>query len=656
MKRPWLTWVLFGGLLAVFAGERVFEGVPLLRPALLLFGTAAALTAAGWRIAIWRSSEGESRPVEAVFALAGTGCVVALAGFVFGTDAGVHWLNLEFDAIREELRFKRFFLVSSSILMAGSLLPAAAARWALRKGGSEGSLRVDTIRVRETAANALNLALAGAALMLIGYVASARNRTVDFSYFKTSSPGEAVQEIVRNLGGPLRVALFFPSVSPVKDEVLTYLQALKRATGNVTIEEYDRFADPEAAAEYEARSDGSVFFRVGNRKERIGFPEELNAARSRLRVLDGQVQQALLLLAREERVAYWTTGHGELNDPLSGSALEEEEARSSEPWLPSDGPRRLDSPRLAALRQMLELLNYEVRDIGLREGLGDRIPDDAAMVMILGPERPFLEPEASAVRDYLDRGGSLLLALESGSDFRPDDFRGRLGIDYDPTMTVDDQRHLRERGTVADRRLIVTNRFSTHPSVTTASRQGAGVLLIGAGTVRAAEDVEGLRTSVVVRSMPSSFADRNGNFLFDEDDETRESRGLAVAIETEPSVSGDEEAADAAQEAGADPSQEGGNGPPGMRALVYGDAEIFSDRVLTSLGLNAALAADGIRWLGKEEAYAGEVVSEEDVPIVHTRSQDVAWFYAIIFGAPALVLGVGIVVLYGRRTRGRGAA
>ena len=26
-----------------------------------------------------------------------------------------------------------------------------------------------------------------------------------------------------------------------------------------------------------------------------------------------------------------------------------------------------------------------------------------------------------------------------------------------------------------------------------------------------------------------------------------------------------------------------------------------------------------------------------------------AWFYAIIFGAPALVMGVGIFILYGRR-------
>jgi hypothetical protein len=74
---------------------------------------------------------------------------------------------------------------------------------------------------------------------------------------------------------------------------------------------------------------------------------------------------------------------------------------------------------------------------------------------------------------------------------------------------------------------------------------------------------------------------------------------------------------------------------------------MFSDGVLASLGMNAAVVADGLRWLGREEAFSGETVSEADVPIVHTRAEDVAWFYAIIFGAPALVLAGGLLHLFG---------
>ena len=625
VKRLWTTWLLFGGLVAVFAGARIFDGTPALRLTLIVAGAAAVLAAAVVRVVAWRSSD---EPAEAVFALSCIGCLVGLAGFLPGTQDGLDWLGVDVGSAQDERRVRRFFLTASSILTACSALPALAAHWAAKKGGAHAS-HVDALRIRETAANAFSLALAGSALMLLGYVAAERNRTADFSYFKTATPGDATQEIVRNLDGQLQVALFFPPLNPVGEQVRTYVQALGAATGNVAMEEHDRFADPAAAAEWNARSDGQVFFRVGDRTELVALSAELDDARGRLRVLDGLVQQALLLLARGRRVAYMTTGHGEMNDPLAQDSLAPRN-EPREPWMPRDAPPGPREPPLPVLRRMLELLNYDARDLGVREGLGDAIPDDAALVIVLGPQRPFFDAEADAIRAYLDRGGSLLVALESGSEFRIDDFRQRLGVEHDPTTVVDDQNHMRETGTPADRRLIVANRFSAHPSVTTASRRGGGggVLMLGAEALSPAEDVEGLRHSLVVRTMRSRFADRNGDFRFDEGDETRESLAVAVAVEAETSPA-----------------------TPGMRALVYGDSEIFADRVLVSLQLNAALVADGIRWLGREEQFAGEVVSEEDVPVLHTRSEDVAWFYAIIFGAPALVLAGGGAALYDRRTK-----
>lgn len=662
IRRAWSTWLLFGGLAAVFVGRRAFSGESSVGLALMLAGATAALATAVWQWLAWKQASGDWRRTEAVFAFAFTGCVVALACYLLGSEDGTTWLGLEFDSFRTGLRFRRFFLVSGTVLLASSAMTAAAAYWALRKGGSPGALHVDSQRVRETATNALTVALAGSAMMLLGYVAAARNQTADFSFFKTATPGTAVQEIVRNLDQPVRAALFFPSVNPVKDEVRTYLEDLARTTGRVSIEEYDRLADPTAAAEYSARRDGDLFLRVGERIEHISFETELDEARSRLRTLDSHVQQTLLMLAREERVAYLTLGHGEITAPLDIYAGAEEEERppwlTGEPWRPGMDMDIEDAPPAEALRQMLGFLNYEVRDLGLSEGLGDRVPDDAAMVMILGPQSPFLDVEANAIQEYLDRGGSLLLALEPDSEFRLADFRDRLGVDFDPAVMIDDQRHLREQGTAADRRLIVTNRFSTHPAVTTASRQGAssGALMIGPGVITRADDVPELRTDMIISSLYSSFADRNGNLRFDEESEERGSFGLAFAVESAPAqpVQPDDEGAPGADSAAAVAG--GGASGPTMRALVYADAEIFEDRVLTALAMNASLAVDGIKWLGREEQFAGEVVSEEDVPLVHTRSENVAWFYAIIFGAPTMVLALGVIMLYGqRRSRSPGS-
>ena len=320
--------------------------------------------------------------------------MLALAGYVPGTEGGLELLGLEFEGVRDEIRFRRFFLVASPILLGASLLPVLGAQWALAKGGTRGALLVDAMRVRETVANTLSVALAGSALMLVGYIASALNQTADFSYFKTATPGESVREIVRNMDGTLDAALFFPEVNAVKDEVRNYLDELSRATGKVTIAEYDRYANPEAAADYNARSDdGQLFLRFDGRTEQIGFLLDLDDARGRLRILDSYVQQALLQLNRSRRFAYLTKGHGEFNDPISADEPEPDEPPSlREPWRPGMENEFDQGPPPRVLREMLDFLNYEVRDIGIGEGLGERIPDDAAMVMILGPQHAFSTP------------------------------------------------------------------------------------------------------------------------------------------------------------------------------------------------------------------------------------------------------------------------
>jgi hypothetical protein len=612
VMRRWLTWWVAGGLFSVFVAHRVFHGMVWARLPLSVLGFAAVFGGAAWRVRSWLRAGAEERPIERAFAFAYVGCAVALVGFMVGTEDGVRWLGLEFGDSLVDLRFRRGFLIGSTIALAASFLPAAAAQWALRFGGGEepGALRIESLRVVESATNALSVALAGAFVLVGGYVTAAHDKTFDASYFKTSRPGSAVQEIVRNQGEPLRVLLFFPEVNPVKDEVANYFRELNGATDNVVVESFDRLSRPQVAAEHDVQADGTVLLLRGERRERLGISPELATARVRLRLLDGDVQGALLRLQRPPLIAYLTVGHDELNDPFRRGAT----------------PTNDTLPPLAALRGLLELMSFEVRELGLRTGLGNRIPDDAAVLLAVGPQRPFLDEEMAVVQEYLDRGGSLLLALEPGSEFNLEGLRDRLGVDFGSIPLADDQRHVRQTGSLSDRRLLVTDRFTAHASVTTAGRRGVGsaILFAGPGYLTAAADVEGPRTSFVVQSMPTTFADENGNLQLDEGSESRRSFDLVAAIEG--------------------PAQGDGGA---MRSLVYADADMFSDGVLASLGMNAAVVADGLRWLGREEAFSGETVSEADVPIVHTRAEDVAWFYAIIFGAPALVLAGGLLHLFG---------
>ena len=83
---------------------------------------------------------------------------------------------------------------------------------------------------------------------------------------------------------------------------------------------------------------------------------------------------------------------------------------------------------------------------------------------------------------------------------------------------------------------------------------------------------------------------------------------------------------------------------------MFADADLFADVLVQNAMGRAAvvmvsgpLLDDSVKWLGGEEVFAGEVVSEDDKPIQHTKSQDAVWFTLTIVGAPILVLTLGLV-------------
>ena len=93
---------------------------------------------------------------------------------------------------------------------------------------------------------------------------------------------------------------------------------------------------------------------------------------------------------------------------------------------------------------------------------------------------------------------------------------------------------------------------------------------------------------------------------------------------------------------------------------MYSDADLFADVLAPgAMGraqvriLSGNLLVDTIRWLGGEEVFAGEIVSEDDKPIQHTKNEDAVWFTLTTIGAPLLVLTLGLVGTWARRRRGK---
>jgi hypothetical protein len=620
-----LTWAALVALLSVFLGERVLGHLATARWILSGAGTLFFVIQAVWRLVSWKKAEGDDRRVERLLLLGSIGLLGALLVYALGTSRGLGFLGMSLaDKGGERVHDATQVLVP--LLAFTSLLPMLLAEWASgtrRLGG-----RAEAYRVVEAAVSGLTIAFAAGMLGLFSFIAAERDVKGDLSYYRTSMPGTATQGMVKSLEQPLRVLLFFPEVNEVKDEVSSYFRSLAKLTGRLEVETYDRMVSPKLAKEYKVSKDGTVVLVHKDKSETIVLDTDLRAAQSSLRVLDEKVQTAFLKATRGQRIAYLTTGHGEMNDPAS------------------EGPTGMEASLASTngVKEVLRILNYQVKELGLKQGLAQDVPDDATVVLSLGPKKALLPEELGALDRYLARGGSVLVALDPTSPVTLGALEARLGVTFDPTPLADDKQHMQRRYNASDNRLIVTDQFSAHASVTTLSRTrlGSGILLVSSGSLSDAPlpaGAEAPKKTYVVRSLSSTFADKNDNNVLD-GDEKRSSYNLVAAVEgPKPAPKPD---------AKPDPKKAP---EKGMRALVFADAPMLSDAVLMSVGLNAALFADSIKWLGGEESFIGETTSEKDVEIEHTKGRDLVWFYSTVVGAPFLVLLSGLLSVWWRRRR-----
>lgn len=627
----WLTIGLLVGLVFLLAGQRAFSHTFVSMP-LTLLGLAAVVVAIGWRAFGYAQAGGEARRIERITLMCYGGVCVALLGYFLTTDTGRSMLGVGEDGAD---KFKTAVTVLWALLLACSLVPLLLIEltrgFGINQAESDGS--VDAFRVREMATSGLTVALAMGFLMVTCNVADQKNIRKDVSYFKTSQPGTAVTNTIKNgFSEKLRVLLFFPENNEVGAEVEAYFKALDDLTGGkLDIERVDRLIRPKLARDYKVSSAGTiVLVKKGKTDEDKGKSENIRisddikrARRSELRELDGKVEKALLQLVRAKKIAYMTTGHGELNDPDSA------------------GPMGFN-PGLKAsyLRKLLGALNYRVKNF---DGLGKPVPDDCDILMVLAPAKPLLPEELAAIDDYLGRGGSLLIGIDPKREARLGVLQGRLGVKLDPAPLTDDKEYMRRTGRVSDRRLILTNQFSSHASVTSLSRGSArsGILLVNAGSLENADFTTGAKKpkrTYVVRSMASSFRDLDEDFTFDKGDEKRKRYNVVAAVE-DPDAKPEK------------PKE--GQKPKGMRAMVIADAELFTDPLLMRVPKALALMADSIKWLGGEEQFQGTVESEKDVKLERSKHEDAVWFWVSIVGVPLIIFGIGMLMMAMRRRRVR---
>lgn len=641
---PWWLSLAFGlGLILIFIGERLFGHESAVRGVMTMVGVVLVLAVTGVRGWTTLGTTGSRRKVERTLLLCHLGTLVALIIYALTTNWGLSKLAL---SEASTTRFAGAATVLYAVILLGSVVPVLMIELALGQAlrtsfdlapTAGPDVGVEYYRVRDIGWSGLSIALASAFLMVTCQVANQRNVQRDVSYFKTSAPGESTKNIVKASAEPVKVLLFFPDPNEVKEQVKDYFAALAAASGKITVEEHDRFVSAELAQKHKVTKDGAIVLVKGTgdaeKSEKFDVDTEIEKARkgaSRLRNFDREVNAALMKLVREKRKAYLMSGHGEVSDPDS---------------IPPELKDRVPERRTTVIKKWLGELNYEVKDLGLID-LATSVPSDATLVIMLAPTLPLQPAEWDALSRYLDNGGRLLIALDPKAEPGLGPLEGKLGIRFNPADLTDDKAYLPQRGTPADRRFAITTQFSAHASTTSLSRSvDKGMILIDAGALEDAPVAAGGTAptkTIIIRSMESSFLDYNNNFAFDAATEKRQRWNVGAAFEGPKLKDAD------------------GKDKDGYRVLAFSDVDLFVDVVMPSAMGRAAvtlvsgpLFGDAIKWLGGEELFVGEAVSEDDKPIKHTKNQDAKWFTLTIVGGPLVVLTLGLVGTWARRKRSK---
>lgn len=671
----WLMPLYLGGMVLVFIGERVLAGLEKGAGFVTGLGVVVVLVATLLRFSPRFRAGGERRSIESLLAVLSVGGLVSLALYAVSTS----WGNEQFgiDGLEEgtKTRVNELLTVAFSALFVLSTLPMVFAETALRP--MRHSTHPESRRVRAAASAGLTLAIAALYGALLVYAASGPKLDVDYSYFKTSRPSESTVKLAQNLPDPVRVVAFFPQVNEVKSEVERYLNELRPKAPKLQIEIRDRLLSPKLAKELRATQDGSIVLARGTTTQNVIVGTELKQAQAKLKTLDRDFQEQLTKLARARRTAYLSVGHGELNDSPRGKS-DEIGARSA-----------------SIVRTLLQRLNYLVKDIGLAQGLAKDVPDDADLVVVLGPTEPFAPEELAALDRYVKRNGKLFLALDADAfstrDFvtgeaeaaRPaasapppapaasgsaapagsaapplppppsagplNDLAALVGLQYSTDVLTNERMHARVRNDETDRTRLVTQSFSSHASVSSLNRGGSRVAFVvfGAGSLEKSRTAT-QKMDFAVKAPSGTFPDRNRNYALDRDTEKVTTYNLAAAV----TLTAEDAALAAANAAGKPPEKKDDKdkkdkkpektAPPEMRAFVVADADALSDFVLSAVVPNQMLFVDAVRWLVGEETFAGPPNTEEDKRIQHTKQQDLTWFYLTIFGIPSLVLAAGV--------------
>jgi hypothetical protein len=417
---------------------------------------------------------------------------------------------------------------------------------------------------------------------------------VDLTARGDLSLSDSTRSLLGQIQQPLEITYYYEGGK--RQKAADLLELFAEHSPSLRYELLDLDRNPMRARDDEVRNYGRAVLRYEGRT--------LVAAAASERALASAIFR---ISHQKERVLEFVTGHGERTLAV--------------------GMR----DQLGEAARVLRDSGYELRSLPLLEA--GTVPEDAAAVILAGPELDYTERELATLDDYLKRGGGVLLLVDPVDLPQLQGWVVRQGLRLDDDVVIDGS----NRAFGTDGTNVIVPYWRNHPTTEGLDKpavlgRSRSVALASGGE----EDPAG-RATVVARSDAQSFRARGA------------SRTRAGRVEFD--ATRDESGPVGVMGVTLVPSQ----GERQGRIAIIGDADFASDNFLRLHG-NQALLMRAIAWLVPESAtFEGPSVEAADTAPLSSLyvSEDQAdrIFATAVVVEPLLVLVIGIGVAISRRRR-----
>ncbi len=444
--------------------------------------------------------------------------------------------------------------------------------------------------------NAIIMLVAFILILVVVNVIVYQNPTQwDWTESKQNSLSPETISALKALPQPVHAIGFFTSRIS-KSETQTLLNNAKaKSNGKFTFEFVDPESNPVKAEQYKVSQDGTVVLIMNGHQELFTTATEQNFTNSLVRLMNPG-----------ERTVYFLTGHGEHNSQTAG---EKSYTRA---------------------RTVLESKNYTVKTLNLLAQ--NKVPDDALAVIINGPTQPITAEELSLLKDYVSKGGSIVVledpVLTANSTNTSDPLLDYLATTWD--IKVDNNLVIDPSSNQVI--IAVENTYGSHAITDSLMSQNLVAFFPTARSLTLETTNQEVKTTALVKTIDRAWGETDFTAL----------QNNQVSFDASVDMAGPITIAAAAE-------ANSGKG----RVVVVGDSDFASDAYFDQYG-NSDMFINSVDWAAGQESMISlttkQPIARQMRPLSSLTVLLLAFAFIIL--VPGMIVGGGVASWLVRRSRG----